>query len=77
VLESNAPLSNINDMSVAQELLITFDNLPDAERIEVALEILRRLLNFDFPSLTDEDLVLNAEELFLALDHQEADYEQA
>lgn len=64
-------------MTVAQELLSTFDNLPDAEQVEVALEILRRLRNLDLPPLSDEDLVFNAEELFLALDHQEADHEQA
>jgi hypothetical protein len=60
---------------VAQEILNTFDSLPDSERLEIALEILKRLVHFDFPPLTDEDLVLNAEELFLALDRQEIDYE--
>ena len=59
----------------AQEILNTFDKLPNAEQLEIAVEILRRLINFDFPPLTDEDLVLNAEDLFLALDQQEADYE--
>ena len=44
--------------------------------MEIALEILRRLVNFDFPPLTDEDLVLNAEKLFLALDQQEIDGEE-
>lgn len=62
--------------ALAQELLNTFDALPDAEQIEIALAILRRLVNFDFPPLTDDDLALNAEALFLALDEQEADYEQ-
>jgi hypothetical protein len=35
------------------------------------------MLNSDFLPLTDEDLALNAEELFLALDQQEeeVDYE--
>lgn len=57
--------------ALAQEILNSFDKLPDTEQLEIALEILKRLVNFDFPSLTDEDLVLNAEELFLVLDHQE------
>ena len=61
--------------SITQNILTTFDALPNAEQVEIALEILRRLVNFDFPPLTDEDLVLNAEELFLALDQQEADDE--
>ncbi|WP_448572535.1 hypothetical protein [Trichothermofontia sp.] len=32
-----------------------------------------RVVNFDFPTLADEDLILNAEALFLALDQQAAD----
>ncbi|NJO47937.1 MAG: hypothetical protein HC835_21350 [Oscillatoriales cyanobacterium RM2_1_1] len=56
---------------LVQEIL---DRLPDAERLEIAVEILRRLVNFDFPPLTDEDLALNAEELFLALDQAELGY---
>ena len=61
--------------ALAEEILKNFDRLPNTEQLEIALEILRRLVNFDFPPLTDEDLALNAEELFLALDQQEADYE--
>jgi hypothetical protein len=61
--------------ALAQEILNSFDSLPNTEQLEIALEILRRLVNFDFPPLSDEDLTLNAEELFLALDQQEADYE--
>ena len=61
--------------TVAQEILNTFDSLPDSERLEIALEILRRLVHFDFPPLTDEDLVLNAEELFLALDRPKQEFQ--
>ena len=61
--------------ALAEEILKNFDRLPNTEQLEIALEILRRLVNFDFPPLTDEDLVLNAEELFLALDQQEANHE--
>ena len=61
--------------ALAQEILKNFDRLPDTEQLEIALEILRRIINFDFLPLTDEDLTLNAEELFLALDQQEPDYE--
>lgn len=60
---------------VAQEILNTFDQLPHPEQLEIAVEILRRLIDFDFPPLTDEDLVMNAEALFLTLDEQEADDE--
>lgn len=61
--------------ALAQEILKNFDRLPDTEQLEIALEILRRIINFDFPPLTDEDLTLNSEELFLALDQQEPDHE--
>ena len=61
--------------ALAQELIKTFDGLSESEQLEVAQEILRRLVSVDFPSLTDEDLVLSAEELFLILDQQEADHE--
>jgi hypothetical protein len=39
------------------------------------LEILKRVVNLDFPPLSDEDLALSAEELFLELDKQEATHE--
>ncbi|MEQ8963454.1 MAG: hypothetical protein RLP02_37045 [Coleofasciculus sp. C2-GNP5-27] len=58
-----------------QKILQTFDQLSDSEQLEIAVEILKRLVHFDFPPLTDEDFVFNAEELFLTLDQQEADYE--
>lgn len=65
-------MNEVSSMTVlVQEIL---DRLPDAERLEIAVEILRRLVNFDFPPLTDEDLALNAEELFLALDQAELGY---
>jgi len=56
--------------TLAQEILKNFDDLPDTEQQVIAAEILKRVINFDVPPLTDKDLVLNAEELFLALDEQ-------
>ncbi|HEX3658713.1 MAG TPA: hypothetical protein VHV55_23170 [Pirellulales bacterium] len=55
-----------------QELLDTFDRLPDAEKSEAVTAILRRVqsLAFDLPS--DHELVLNAEQIFLDLDRREA-----
>ncbi len=58
--------------TVVQELLKTFDQLTESERLELALEILKRVIHLDFPPLSDEDLVLNAEGLFLELDKQES-----
>ena len=57
----------------AQNLIESFDKLPDAEKQKVASEILRRTINFDMPALSDEELVLSAEELFLELDRREAE----
>jgi hypothetical protein len=61
--------------ALVQELLNTFDRLTDSERLDLVLEILKRTVYLDFPPLSDEDLVLNAEGLFLELDEQEALYE--
>lgn len=58
-----------------QRILDSFDQLPEAEKRELASEILRRAVKFDLPPLTDEELVLNAEELFLELDRRESPHE--
>ena len=55
-----------------KHILKTFDLLSDKEKKEVASEIIRRSINFDLPPLSDEELVLSAEELFLELDRQES-----
>ena len=55
-----------------QHILKTFDLLSDKEKKEVASEIIRRSASFDLPPLSDEELVLSAEELFLELDRQES-----
>ena len=60
--------------TLAHVILKNFDDFPTTEQQAIAAEILKRVINFDVPPLTDEDLVLNAEELFLALDEQEADH---
>jgi hypothetical protein len=61
--------------ALVQQFLNTFDRLPDSERLEVALEILKRVIHLDLPPLSDDDLVLNAEGLFLELDREESAYE--
>lgn len=63
-------------MSTAvQELLKSFDRLPDAEKQEAAAEILRRSVDFEFSPLSDEELVASADELFVELDQREAGHE--
>ncbi len=61
--------------ALVEELLNTFERLTDSERLDLVLEILKRTVDLDFPPLSDEDLVLNAEGLFLELDEEEAVYE--
>lgn len=61
--------------ALVQELLNTFDRLTDSERLDLILEILKRTVYLDFPPLSDEDLALTAEGLFLELDEQEVLYE--
>ena len=55
-----------------KELLDAFDALPDAERHEVAAELLRRTLKGEPGDVSDDALVATAEELFLELDTREA-----
>jgi hypothetical protein len=55
-----------------QRFLDAFDLLSEAEKQAVACEILRRMRDIDLPPLSDEELVVSAEALFLELDRQEA-----
>ena len=56
----------------AQQIIDSFERLPESEKQKVAHEILRRSIHFEIPPLTDEELVSAAECLFLALDAKEA-----
>jgi len=57
----------------AENVIATFDELPDSEKREVAAAILRRTLHVEFPPVSDDELVLAAEESFLELDRREAE----
>ena len=54
----------------AREIIESFDRLPESEKQEVASEILRRALSLNIPPLSDDELALNAEEIFLELDRR-------
>jgi hypothetical protein len=58
--------------SSAEQILDYFDRLPDPEKRKVVAEIMRRSIRLDLPSLTDEELTLSAEDVFLALDRRES-----
>lgn len=57
----------------AKKLLHTFDSLPEAERRQVAFEILRRTALADHDLPTDAELVAAADEVFLDLDRGETE----
>ena len=58
--------------SSAEQILDYFDRLTDPEKRKVVAEIMRRSIRLDLPSLTDEELTLSAEDVFLALDRRES-----
>jgi hypothetical protein len=58
--------------SSAKAILDSFDELPDTEKRDVVRAILQRALRLDSPPLTDEELVAQAEDIFLELDKREA-----
>jgi hypothetical protein len=66
-------LEGIETMTAhVQEILHSFEMLPERDKGELAAEILRRSMTLDMPPLSDEQLVGAAEELFLQLDRGEA-----
>ena len=58
---------------MALDIIQTFDSLPKNEQQEVTKLILRRALEKDLPALSDDELTLTAEELFLELDKRETE----
>lgn len=54
------------------KILEEIEQLPELERRELASEVLRRMALLDAPPLTDDELVAEAEAVFLALDRAEA-----
>ena len=59
--------------TTVEELLKSFDLLPEVEKRKVAMEILRRSLELRSTPLTDEELASNAEQVFLELDRRESE----
>lgn len=55
-----------------QNLLRSFEALPESEKREFVFEILRRSRSFDLPQISDEELVSLADDLFQNLDEREA-----
>ena len=58
-----------------ENLLVSFEQLTETEKQDLAIEVVRRTDIFGAPELSDEELALAAEDLFLALDREEAEME--
>ncbi|MDZ7760897.1 MAG: hypothetical protein U5L00_18480 [Desulfovermiculus sp.] len=58
--------------TTVHDILESFEQLPVSQKQEVVREILRRTIDFDFPPLSDDDLVATAEEMFQQLDAMES-----
>jgi hypothetical protein len=65
-------MSTTSISTTVEELLKSFDLLPEVEKHRVAAEILRRSLALTSAPLTDDELTLNAEQVFLDLDRRES-----
>ncbi len=66
-------MSTTDISTTVEELLKLFDLLSEVEKHKVASEILRRSLELRSAPLTDEELALNAEQVFLELDRRESE----
>ncbi len=55
-----------------EELLKSFEQLPEVEKRELASEIIKRALTLDLPELTEESLLAAADQIFLQLDKEES-----
>ena len=58
-----------------ENLLVYFEQLTETEKHDLAVEVVRRTDIFGASELSDEEQTLAAEDLFLALDREEAELE--
>lgn len=59
-----------------ENLLVSFEQLTETEKHDLAVEVVRRSDIFGASELSDDEVNLAAEDLFLALDLEEAEAEQ-
>lgn len=57
--------------TTVENLLISFEQLTETEKRELAIEVVRRTDIFGAPDISDEAQNLLAEDLFLQLDREE------
>ena len=70
-------MSTTGISTTVEEFLQSFDLLSEIEKYQVAREILLRSLELKSAPVTDEELVLNAEQVFLELDGRESENGQS
>ena len=58
-----------------EQLLKSFEQLPEAEKREAASEIIKRSLTLNLPELSEEACLLAADQTFLQLDKEESIHE--
>ena len=61
--------------ATVKNLLVSFEQLTEPEKRDLAIEVVRRTDIFGAPDLSDEEQTLLAEDLFLELDREEAELE--
>jgi len=59
-------------IQTAKDIISTFDRLPVAQQREVTKQLLLRSLDVETPEITNDELILAADEIFLELDQREA-----
>ena len=58
-----------------EELLNSFEKLPEAEKRELVSEIIKRSLSLDLPQVSGDSLIVAADQVFLQLDKDESIHE--
>ena len=58
--------------NVAQKLIESFESLPETEQHEVLAQLLRRLIDSPYESLSDEELTQATDLIFQEFDRTEA-----
>jgi hypothetical protein len=56
----------------AQQLIQSFESLPEEDQREVLVELLRFPIEAGYPSPSDEELLYSADQIFLGYDEREA-----
>jgi hypothetical protein len=57
--------------TAARQLIDSFDALPEQEKHEVLAQLLRRLMNAPYATVSDDDLAQAADVVFQEYDHRE------